>query len=97
MGLMSIYQKPNTRKAAKEHETYPFFVAQFEGHRPNKVWAANITYLPMRRGLLYLVAIMDWHGMPPLNWSTVMFEKRRTENGEQAAQARGNSSEVAAG
>ena len=61
MGLMPIYQKPNTSKAAKGHKTYPYLLKGLRVTRPNQVWAADITYLPMRRGFLYLVAIMDWH------------------------------------
>ena len=59
MGLMPIYQKPNTSKAAKGHKTYPYLLKELRVGRPNQVWAADITYLPMRRGFLYLVAIMD--------------------------------------
>lgn len=61
MGLMPIYQKPNTSKAAKVHKTYPYPLRGLRVDRPNQVWAADITYLPMRRGFLYLVANMDWH------------------------------------
>lgn len=61
MGLMPIYQKPNTSKAAKGHRTYPYLLRGLRVERPNQVWCADITYLPMRRGFLYLVAIMDWH------------------------------------
>lgn len=60
MRLMPIYQKPNTRKPAKGHKTYPYLLGGLRVDRPNQVWCADITYLPMRRGFLYLVAIMDW-------------------------------------
>ena len=50
MGLMPIYQKPNTSKAAKGHKTYPYLLRGLRVDRPNHVWAADITYLPMRRG-----------------------------------------------
>ncbi|SPF27918.1 hypothetical protein POI8812_00213 [Pontivivens insulae] len=59
--LMAIYQKPNTSKAAKGHRTYPYLLKGLRLTRPNQVSAADITYLPMRRGFLHLVAIMDWH------------------------------------
>nr|WP_264212261.1 IS3 family transposase [Leisingera thetidis] len=68
MGLMSIYQKPNTSKAAKGHKTYPYLLRGLRVGRPNQVWAADITYLPMRKGFLYLVAIIDWHTRKVLAW-----------------------------
>ncbi len=68
MGLMPIYQKPNTSKAAKGHKTYPYLLKGLRVGRANQVWAADITYLPMRRGFLYLVAIMDWHMRKVLAW-----------------------------
>ncbi|ATE95167.1 Transposase (plasmid) [Phaeobacter gallaeciensis] len=48
-------------KAAKEHKAYPYLLHGLRVERPKQVWCADITYLPMRRGFLYLVAIMDWH------------------------------------
>jgi len=68
MGLMPIYQKPNTSKAAKGHKTYPYLLRGLQVGRPNQVWAADITYLPMRKGFLYLVAIIDWHTRKVLAW-----------------------------
>ncbi len=68
MGLMPIYQKPNTSKAAKGHKIYPYLLRGLRVNRPNQVWCADITYLPMRRGFLYLVAIMDWHTRKVLAW-----------------------------
>ena len=68
MGLMPIYQKPNTSKAAKGHKIYPYLLRGMRVDRPNQVWCADITYLPMRRGFLYLVAIMDWHTRKVLAW-----------------------------
>ncbi len=68
MGLMPIYQKPNTSKAAKGHKIYPYLLRNLRVDRPNQVWAADITYLPMRRGFLYLVAIMDWRTRKVLAW-----------------------------
>lgn len=68
MGLMPIYQKPNTSKAAKGHKIYPYLLRSLQVGRPNQVWCADITYLPMRRGFLYLVAIMDWHSRKVLAW-----------------------------
>ncbi|EPX77748.1 Mobile element protein [Litoreibacter arenae DSM 19593] len=68
MGLMPIYQKPTTSKAAKGHKTYPSLLRGLHVDRPNQVWCADIIYLPMRRGFLYLVAIMDWHTRKVLAW-----------------------------
>lgn len=68
MGLMPIYQKPNTSLAAKGHKTYPYLLRGVHIDRPNQVWCTDITYLPMRRGFLYLVAIMDWATRKVLAW-----------------------------
>jgi len=68
MRLMSIYQKPDTSRPAKGHKTYPYLLGGLRVERPNQVWCADITYLPMRRGFLYLVAIMDWHTRKVLAW-----------------------------
>ena len=68
MGLMPIYQKPNTSKAAQGHKIYPYLLRGLRVDRPNQVWCADITYLPMLRGFLYLVAIMDWHTRKVLAW-----------------------------
>ncbi|SMX45257.1 Integrase core domain protein [Octadecabacter ascidiaceicola] len=68
MGLMPIYQKPNTSKAAKGHKIYPDLLRELQVGRPNQVCCADITYLPMRRGFQYLVAIMDWHTRKVLAW-----------------------------
>nr|WP_240664807.1 IS3 family transposase [Sinirhodobacter ferrireducens] len=68
MRLMPIHQKPNTSKPAKGHKTYPYLLGGLKVERPNQVWCADITYLPMRRGFLYLVAIMDWATRKVLAW-----------------------------
>jgi len=68
MGLMPIYQKPNTSRPAKGHKTWPYLLKGMTIDRPNHVWCADITYLPMRRGFLYLVVIMDWHTRKVLSW-----------------------------
>ena len=61
MGLRAIYQKPNTSAPHPEHRVYPYLLRDLAIVRPNQVWCSDITYIPMRRGFLYLVAIMDWH------------------------------------
>jgi putative transposase len=68
MGLMPIYQTPNTSKPAKGHKTYPYLLRGLRVDRPGQVWCADITYIPMRRGFLYLVAIMDWFTRKVLAW-----------------------------
>ena len=67
-GLEAIYRKPNTSKPAREHRIYPYLLKGVAVDRVNQVWAADITYLPMSRGFLYLVAIMDWHSRYVLAW-----------------------------
>ncbi|TGD60219.1 IS3 family transposase, partial [Tabrizicola sp. WMC-M-20] len=68
MRLMPIYQKPNTSKPAKGHKTYPYLLGGLRIDRPNQVWCSDITYIPMRKGFLYLVAIMDWFTRKVLAW-----------------------------
>ena len=68
MRLTPIYQKPDTSRPAKGHKTYPYLLGGLRIDRPNQVWCADITYLPMRRGFLYLVAIMDWYTRKVLAW-----------------------------
>ena len=68
MRLMPIYQKPNTSKPAKGHKIYPYLLGGLRIDRPNQVWCADITYLPMRKGFLYLVAIVDWFTRKVLAW-----------------------------
>ena len=61
MGLEAIYRRPNTSKPAPGHRIYPYLLKGVEVNRVDQVWAADITYIPMAQGFLYLVAIMDWH------------------------------------
>ena len=61
MGLRAIYRRPRTSQQAPEHRVYPYLLRNARVNRPNQVWATDITYLPMARGFLYLVAILDWH------------------------------------
>ena len=68
MRLMPIYKKPDTSKPAKGHKTYPYLLGGLRIDRPNQVWCSDITYLPMRKGFLYLVAIMDWFTRKVLAW-----------------------------
>jgi len=68
MGLEAIYRRPNTSKPAPDHNVYPYLLKGLEINRVDQVWAADITYIPMARGFLYLVAIMDWHSRYVLAW-----------------------------
>jgi putative transposase len=68
MGLEAIYRRPNTSKPAPGHRIFPYLLNGVEVNRVNQVWSADITYLPMARGFLYLVAIMDWHSRYVLAW-----------------------------
>ncbi len=68
MGLEAIYRKPNTSRPAPGHRIYPYLLKGVEINRVNQVWSADITYLPMAKGFLYLVAIMDWHSRYVLAW-----------------------------
>lgn len=60
MGLDAIYPRPKTSVVSKEHRVYPYLLRPLAIVRPNQVWSADITYLPMKSGFLYLVAILDW-------------------------------------
>jgi putative transposase len=68
MGLVAIYQRPNTSKAAPEHAKYPYLLGGLTIDRANQVWCSDITYIPLARGFIYLVAIMDWHSRAVLAW-----------------------------
>ena len=68
MGLTPIYQAPKTSQPHPQHKVYPYLLKGLEITRPNHVWCADITYIPMRRGFLYLVAIMDWATRKVLAW-----------------------------
>ena len=60
MGLQAVYQRPKTTIPHPEHKKWPYLLRGFDIVRPIHVWCADITYIPMRRGFLYLVAVMDW-------------------------------------
>jgi putative transposase len=68
MGLAAIYQKPNTSQGHPEHKVYPYLLRDMVIERPNQVWCADITYIPMARGFVYLVAVMDWFSRRVLAW-----------------------------
>ena len=68
IGLVAIYQRPNTSKPAPENKVYPYLLGGLSIAQVNQVWCADITYIPMPKGFLYLVAIMDWHSRAVLAW-----------------------------
>ena len=68
MGLQAIYQKPRTSDPHPEHRIYPYLLRNMRINRSNQVWCADITYIPVQRGFLYLVAIMDWATRHVLAW-----------------------------
>ena len=68
MGLQPIYQRPRTTIPHSGHWIYPYLLRDLVIDRPNQVWCADITYIPMRRGFHYLIAIMDWSTRKVLSW-----------------------------
>ena len=68
MGIQAIYRKPQTSKRHPSHPIYPYLLRKMVIDRPNQVWAADITYIPMRRGFVYLCAVMDWASRRVLAW-----------------------------
>jgi len=68
MGLKAIYRRPRTSQPAPGHKIYPYLLSGMKITRPNQVWASDITYIPMARGFLYLVAIIDWYSRYVLSW-----------------------------
>ena len=68
MGLEAIYPKPKTSRPHPGHKVYPYLLRSVTIDRPNQVWAADITYIPMSHGFMYLVAVMDWHSRKVLSW-----------------------------
>ena len=68
MGLRAIYRRPSTSRRSPENPVYPYLLRNARITRPNQVWAADITYLPMSRGFLYLVAVMDWYSRYVVAW-----------------------------
>ncbi len=68
MGLEAIYPKPKTSRPHPAHKIYPYLLRNLCINRPNQVWAADISYLPLEKGFMYLVAIMDWHSRKVLSW-----------------------------
>jgi putative transposase len=68
MAIEAIYRRPNTSKPAPGHKVYPYLLRKLAVTRPNQVWATDITYSPMARGFVYLIAIVDWFSRRVLSW-----------------------------
>ncbi len=68
MGIEAIYRRPNTSKPSPQHKVYPYLLRDLEISRVNQVWASDITYIPMARGFMYLVVIMDWYSRYVISW-----------------------------
>jgi len=68
MGIEALYRKPNTSRRHASHQIYPYLLRDLKIDRPNQVWATDITYIPMRRGFVYLAAIVDWYSRRVLAW-----------------------------
>ena len=68
IGLSPIYQAPKTSTPHPQHRIYPYLLRHLAIERPDQVWCADVTYIPMRRGFLYLVAVMDWFSRKVLAW-----------------------------
>jgi putative transposase len=70
MGIEALYRKPRLSQPGAGHKIYPYLLSGVSIERPNQVWAADITYLPMARGFVYLVAILDLYSRKVLAWRT---------------------------
>ena len=68
MGIHALYRKPNTSNRHLAHPVYPYLLRNLPITRPNHVWAADITYIPMKQGFVYLFAVMDWSSRRVLSW-----------------------------
>ncbi len=67
-GLTAVYPKPRTSRRNRQHRIYTYLLKNLPIVRPNQVWCSDITYIPIRRGWLYLVAVMDWYSRKVLSW-----------------------------
>ena len=68
MGIEALYRRPRTSKPVPGHKIYPYLLRDLAVTRPNQVWAADITYIPMARGFIYLVVVLDWFSRRALSW-----------------------------
>ena len=91
MGLRALYPKPRTSRPGQGHKIYPYLLQGLSIERPNQVWATDICYIPMAKGSMYLVAIMDWATRRVLSWrvSNTMDSEFCVEALEEALQRYG--------
>jgi len=68
MGIEALYPKPRTTRRHPGHKVYAYLLKDLAITQPNQVWAADITYIPMNRGFMYLVVVMDWYSRKILSW-----------------------------
>ena len=68
MAIEALYRRPNTSKPSPGQKVYPYLLRELAVTRPNQVWATDITYIPMARGFVYLIAIVDWFSRRVLSW-----------------------------
>ena len=68
MGIEAIYPKPKRSAINSEHRIYPYLLRDYEVTAANEVWSADITYIPMDKGFMYLVAILDWYSRYVITW-----------------------------
>jgi putative transposase len=68
MAIEAIYRKPNTSKPAPRHKIYPYLLRNLPVTKPDQVWATDISYIPMQKGFVHLVAVVDWFSRRVLAW-----------------------------
>ena len=68
MGIDALYRKPNTSRKREGNHVYPYLLLELPVVRSNQVWACDITYIPMRRGFVYLIVVLDWYSRRVLSW-----------------------------
>jgi putative transposase len=92
MNIHAVYPKPNTSKANKEHKIYPYLLRNLKIVRPNQVWEMDITYIPMKKGYMYMVAIIDVFSRYIVGWSlsNTMTTKWCKETYEEAVRQHGH-------
>jgi putative transposase len=84
MGIEAIYRKPNTSKPAPGHKIYPYLLRGMVVDAPDKVWAMDLTYVPMARGFVYLAAVIDWFSRRVLAWRLSITIAKRSPGGMSA-------------